>query len=51
MDEKADPHDKSLVRGGILIDDKPEINGAHVPARKHLMFDQDYNRHIEPRTG
>lgn len=40
-------HDKTLVRGDILIDDKPEITGAHTPVWKHLMFDQDYNRHID----
>jgi 5'-nucleotidase len=39
-------HDKTLVRGAILIDDKPEITGAVVPEWEHVLFDQPYNRHI-----
>lgn len=40
-------HDKTLVRGDILVDDKPEITGAHAPVWQHVMFDQDYNSHID----
>jgi hypothetical protein len=32
-------HDKTLVRGDVLIDDKPGITGNMIPAWKHLVFD------------
>lgn len=41
--------DKTLVNGDFLIDDKPDIKGAIVPAWKHVVFDAPYNRGIEPR--
>lgn len=31
--------DKTLVRGDILIDDKPVVTGNHHPTWKHLLFD------------
>ena len=40
-------HDKTLVRGDVLADDKPVITGAHSPVWQHVMFDQDYNSHID----
>lgn len=39
-------HDKTLVRGAVLIDDKPEVTGAVVPEWEHIIFDQPYNRHV-----
>ncbi len=37
--------DKTLVHGDVLIDDKPEIEGAmEMPSWKHVYFDQPYNR-------
>jgi 5'-nucleotidase len=36
--------DKTLVRGHILIDDKPEITGALQPTWSHVVFDQPWNR-------
>jgi 5'-nucleotidase len=39
--------DKTLVRGDILIDDKPVIEGADVPAWEHVLYDQPYNRTAE----
>lgn len=36
--------DKTLVRGDVLIDDKPAITGAYVPIFEHLVFDAPYNR-------
>lgn len=36
--------DKTLVRGDILIDDKPEITGVLQPTWTHIVFDQPYNR-------
>lgn len=50
--------DKTLVRGDILIDDKPLISGAlpawHTDATRrrsweHVLFDQPYNQHITNR--
>jgi len=37
--------DKTLVRGTILIDDKPHITGGLIPEWKHVIFDAPYNRH------
>lgn len=50
--------DKTLVRGDILIDDKPVISGElpeystganHARSWEHVIFDQPYNRHITNR--
>lgn len=41
--------DKTLVHGDLLIDDKPEINGAIRPRWKHILFDAPYNRHVTDR--
>jgi 5'-nucleotidase len=38
--------DKTLVRGDWLVDDNPLIEGAHVPAWRHAVFDAPYNRHL-----
>ncbi|WP_427019376.1 5' nucleotidase, NT5C type (plasmid) [Pseudarthrobacter sp. P1] len=39
-------HDKTLVRGDVLIDDHPGIIGAMKPAWRQLVFDQSYNRNL-----
>lgn len=39
--------DKTLVRGDILIDDRPEINGAAQPAWEHVLYDRPYNRQVQ----
>jgi len=36
--------DKTLVRGDILIDDKPSITGAMRPQWRHIIYDAPYNR-------
>ena len=36
--------DKTLVRGDILIDDKPVITGDWTPTWKHVVFDATYNQ-------
>lgn len=36
--------DKTLVRGEILIDDKPKITGAMRPTWEHIVFDTPYNQ-------
>lgn len=41
--------DKTLVRGDILIDDKPEIHGEEEPTWEHVLFDQPYNREAKRR--
>ena len=38
--------DKTLVRGDVLIDDKPEIKGILTPTWEHVLFDQPYNRDV-----
>lgn len=38
--------DKTIVRGDVLIDDKPKIVGGQTPAWKQLIFDAPYNRHV-----
>lgn len=35
--------DKTLVRGDILIDDKPKVKGLVKPAWEHILFTQPYN--------
>ena len=40
--------DKTLVKGDILIDDKPVITGAEsVPMWEHVLYDRPYNRNID----
>jgi 5'-nucleotidase len=36
--------DKTIVRGNYLIDDKPLIEGSHIPEWEHIVFDCPYNR-------
>ena len=36
--------DKTTVRGDILIDDKPDIQGSQYPTWVQLVFDQPYNQ-------
>lgn len=38
--------DKTLVRGHIIIDDKPEITGAMTPTWMHVVYEQPYNKHV-----
>jgi 5'-nucleotidase len=35
--------DKTIVRGSILIDDKPHIKGSLFPVWKHLVYEASYN--------
>jgi 5'-nucleotidase len=41
--------DKTLVRADILVDDRPEVEGAETPEWEHVVFDQPYNRHVTDR--
>lgn len=40
-------YDKTVIDAVALIDDKPEVLGAHQPTWKHVHFRHPYNRHIE----
>lgn len=37
-------HDKTLVQGIVLLDDKPNVVGRVKPTWEHLVFDTPYNR-------
>jgi len=39
--------DKTLIRGDVLIDDKPEIIGSMAPSWRHILYDRSYNQHID----
>lgn len=39
-------HDKTLVRGDILIDDRPDITGVQIPTWRQIIFTQLYNTHV-----
>lgn len=44
--------DKTMVRGDILIDDKPSVYGKYDPEWMHILFTAPYNEHIEgPRIN
>ena len=36
--------DKTLVRGDLLIDDRPALRGTMAPGWRHILFDAPYNR-------
>jgi 5'-nucleotidase len=36
--------DKTLVRGDVLIDDRPYIKGDFTPSWEYILYDQPYNR-------
>ena len=37
--------DKTLIKGDLLIDDKPQITGVEsVPSWEHVIYDRPYNR-------
>ncbi|WP_421446371.1 5' nucleotidase, NT5C type, partial [Agrobacterium tumefaciens] len=38
--------DKTLVRGDLIIDDKPRIQGAVTPSWRHIVYDAPYNRQV-----
>ncbi|MBI2045629.1 5'-3'-deoxyribonucleotidase [Candidatus Pacearchaeota archaeon] len=39
--------DKTLIRGDILIDDKPKILGIMEPVWEHVLYDKSYNKEVE----
>lgn len=38
--------DKTLVRGDVLIDDKPAITGVANPSWEHILYDRPFNRGV-----
>jgi 5'-nucleotidase len=36
--------DKTLIKGDVLIDDRPNVRGVAEPSWEHIVFDQPYNR-------
>lgn len=38
--------DKTLVRGDVLIDDKPKITGIETPTWEQILYDRPFNREI-----
>lgn len=43
--------DKTLVRGDVLIDDRPQVVGALEPTWRHVLFDATYNAHVTGAAG
>ena len=41
--------DKTLIRGDILIDDKPEITGVDIPSWEHILYDRPYNQGVNKK--
>jgi 5'-nucleotidase len=37
-------HDKTLVFGDVIVDDKPRITGLVTPHWDHIVFDRSYNQ-------
>lgn len=38
--------DKTIIRGDILIDDKPAIKGIMEPTWEHILYSHPWNQHI-----
>jgi 5'-nucleotidase len=38
--------DKTMIKGDILIDDKPAITGAAIPEWEHVLFTQPHNKSV-----
>jgi len=41
--------DKTLIKGEVLIDDKPAIRGEDTPSWEHVLYDAPYNRSVTGR--
>ena len=39
--------DKTLVKGDVLIDDRPELKGNFTPTWEYILYDQPYNRMVK----
>ena len=38
--------DRTMLRGDVLIDDRPKYEGAYHPTWEHVIYDQPYNRDV-----
>jgi len=38
--------DRTMLRGDVLIDDRPAYEGGFVPSWEHVIFDRPYNREV-----
>lgn len=36
--------DKTMIKGDLLIDDRPSVKGCDTPSWEHIVYDQPYNR-------
>ena len=41
--------DKTMVRGDLLIDDRPDVGGIMEPEWEHILFSQPYNDHVKDK--
>jgi 5'-nucleotidase len=41
--------DKTIVRGDILIDDKPELKGCATPTWEHVIFSRPWNQQVKSK--
>ena len=41
--------DKTIVKGDLLIDDKPEIKGIEIPSWEHILYTQPYNLNVNSK--
>lgn len=41
--------DKTMIKGHVLVDDKPEIVGACFPEWRHVVYAHNYNLHVTDR--
>ncbi|MBD3253412.1 5'-3'-deoxyribonucleotidase [Candidatus Pacearchaeota archaeon] len=41
--------DKTVVRGDILIDDRPEVTGITSPSWEHVLYSQPYNQQVSSK--
>jgi 5'(3')-deoxyribonucleotidase len=39
-------HDKTLIHGNHLLDDKAYISGINTPTWKHIVYKQEYNSSV-----
>ena len=35
--------DKTIINADMLVDDRPQIQGATIPSWEHIIYDQPYN--------
>lgn len=41
--------DKTMIRGDILIDDRPSVIGSQDPLWEHVLYSQPYNNHVKDK--